>query len=155
MPRVFLIEMATRDTYIVLGCCVDAAETRRKRLPNFAPEITEEETKTRVHIDHSRMDATLPIRLCCKIPANQVKEGRESASSNFQLQVPHHTSRRLAEDMEKHGDGVDRLRHHHAIRVPLTAAAPGPAQFSSASCSISSFQSGIQLVGSLLHRRAR
>jgi hypothetical protein len=64
----------------------------------FAPEIAEEETKTRVHIDHSRMDATLPIKLCCKTPAKQIKEGRQSASSNFQLQVPHHTSRRLAED---------------------------------------------------------
>jgi hypothetical protein len=43
--------------------------------------------------------------------------------------------------MEKHGDGVgdDGYRHHHVIRVPLAAAAPGPVRFSSTSCSISSF----------------
>jgi hypothetical protein len=39
-------------------------------------------------------------------------------------------ARRPAEDMEKHGgDGGGNGLRHHAIRIPLTAPAPGPVQF--------------------------
>jgi hypothetical protein len=73
MPRVFLKEKATRDTYVVLLRCVDAAETRRKRSPYFAPKRNE---STPIAL---RCDSTCQSMSAARLQQNKHQKGCEAA----------------------------------------------------------------------------